>query len=1015
MFKRMKIGHRLFLGFGLILFLMAVVIVTEIETLKRMQDELETIVLQANARNKMANAVTVHAYGTALDVRAILLLGHDERSKERMRQTHDRLAETRKAYDDGYAGLKNLCLLEGRGDPYCYAAELAGMEALADSSRRLQDNGVQLALAGRMDEATDIIIEKTFPVVQRWLRSTDTMVENEYKRTSLAYKKADKRYTRLHTSMLALVALATALAVAISMALARSITVPLKVATRLVVSGDQTVDISGYKEGREELGDMILAFSRNIAERQRAEEMLIETKALVEAVVENIPHMILLKEATDLRFVMFNRAGEDLLGYDRSALLGKNDLDLFPPEQAAHFMAKDREVLDGTTGMLDIPEEPILTAKKGTRLLHTRKVSIRGGDGTTKYLLGISEDITERKQAETALYDSEKKYRELFDNASDAIFIADTETSIILDANQAAETLLGRARSEIIGMNRGGLHPSAQGVQYDEIFVQHVSSGHGTDIESEVVRKDGTIVPVRISAKVIDVAGRHVIQGIFRDVTAHKKAETMLRASEEKFRMLVEHQGEGIGITDQNDVFTYVNPAAERIFGTGPGQLAGRAVTEFLDPVELEHVRQQSAIRRGGDESRYELAINDATGRRKNLGITAVPQYDGAGAIIGTFGIIRDNTESKREQLLQDSLYRISELSLTAKNLGELYVGTHAVVGQLMPAGNIYLAILDEQTGLLTFPYFVDQYDPRPDPRPPGNGLTDQVLRTGVPVLKNHETDPGLGSVETIGHPAKSWLGVPLRTIGKTFGAMVVQIYEATESYGQRESDILSFVSDHVATAIMRKRSEAALIASEQRFQQVSESTGEWVWEVDPDGVFIYSNTAVESILGYRPDELVGKKRFHEQFAPETRDDVRHAALKELSEQKPIRGFVNPNLHKDGRVVILETNGMPNYNSAGEFLGYRGTCKDITMRRALEEERERLIAELQDSLVNIKTLKGLVPICSSCKKIRDDKGYWQQVEVYVAKHTEADFSHGLCEDCAHKLYPEYFADKQNKQ
>ncbi len=176
------------------------------------------------------------------------------------------------------------------------------------------------------------------------------------------------------------------------------------------VGEDKAVDL--LKQGatdyvsKERLGKLPLAVQRALGEvearaaRRLAEEALRESKALMDAIVENVPNMIFLKEAQDLRFVVFNRAGEELLGYGREFLLGKNNLDLFPPEQAAHFLAKDREVLDGEMGILDIQEEPILTANQGLRLLHTKKVCIRGEDGITKYLLGISEDITERRQAE---------------------------------------------------------------------------------------------------------------------------------------------------------------------------------------------------------------------------------------------------------------------------------------------------------------------------------------------------------------------------------------------------------------------------------------------------------------------------------------------------------------------------------------------------------------------------------------------------------------------------------------
>ena len=144
------------------------------------------------------------------------------------------------------------------------------------------------------------------------------------------------------------------------------------------------------------------SFIRDIGERKRGEDALRQTTSFIESMFEHLPNMVFVKDAKDLRFVRLNKAGEELLGYSRSDLLGKNDYDFFSKEEADFFTAKDREALSGGR-LVNIPEETIQSKTKGLCLLHTKKIPICDSLGTPQYLLGISEDITQRKEIEVAL------------------------------------------------------------------------------------------------------------------------------------------------------------------------------------------------------------------------------------------------------------------------------------------------------------------------------------------------------------------------------------------------------------------------------------------------------------------------------------------------------------------------------------------------------------------------------------------------------------------------------------
>jgi len=146
-------------------------------------------------------------------------------------------------------------------------------------------------------------------------------------------------------------------------------------------------------------GLLVFARLQDLTEAKKQTAEANKASLFLNAVVENIPDMIFIKEAKELRFTLFNKAGEELLGFSKNDLIGKNDFDFFPKAEAEFFTSIDRNVLNHKH-LIEIPEEPIQTKFKGQRILHTKKVPIYDENGEPEFLLGISEDITDKKKAE---------------------------------------------------------------------------------------------------------------------------------------------------------------------------------------------------------------------------------------------------------------------------------------------------------------------------------------------------------------------------------------------------------------------------------------------------------------------------------------------------------------------------------------------------------------------------------------------------------------------------------------
>jgi|GEM_PF-721483 len=288
----------------------------------------------------------------------------------------------------------------------------------------------------------------------------------------------------------------------------------------------------------------LVGISEDITERKRAEEEASRTRAFLDSVVENIPIMVFVKEAKGLNWVLWNRAGEDVVGYSREEMIGKTDHDFFTKAEADFFHARDREAL--TSGRLvETLEEPIHTRHQGVRLLHTLKVPILDAEGKPLYLMGISEDITERKRAEEEAKRTQAFLDSVVENIPIMIFVKDARDLRFVRWNKVGEELVGFSNEEMIGRTDYDLFPKDQADYFVAQDRQVLAEGKLRDFPEEPIqtRHRGIRTLHTLKVPILDTDGKpQYLLGISEDITERKRAEEALRRVHDELETRVQER-----------------------------------------------------------------------------------------------------------------------------------------------------------------------------------------------------------------------------------------------------------------------------------------------------------------------------------------------------------------------------------------------------------------------------------------------------------------------------------------
>lgn len=723
---------------------------------------------------------------------------------------------------------------------------------------------------------------------------------------------------------------------------------------------DLEIQVTPLKQREELVGSIVVL--RDITERKQSEEKLRASEEENRLLVENANEGIAIVQDGVLTFA--NHKLADFVSYPLEEVINK------PFDEFVH--PDDRQMVT----------EHYVNRLKGEEVPHIYQFRVIDKSGNTRWaeinavlfswkgspaVLCFLNDVTERKQADEVLQESERRYRLLAENASDVIWTMDMELrptyvspSIIHMLGYSVDEAMARKVEQSLtpASLEIALKALSEGLSIADTNTEDLCRSR--TMELEMICKNGSTIWTEVEASFLRNSDGQPsgIMVMARDITERKRAEGALQASEQRFRTVYERSPVGIMVYDPEGQITNMNKVALDIFGLSSISEA-KAPSLFEDPILPDQAKH---LLRTGKTLRYEGAVDFGQAKEHGLyntnrsGIaylqimmTALGNIE-EGSIDGYLIQAQDITERKRsEEALQESEKRYR---LLASNISDVIWVTDM---KLQP---IYLS--PSITRLLGY-------------------SVEEAMAGSLETMLPHD------SLQKATESFAEATATEKKESGEAAGPRTLELeFKRKDGSTVWLNTTVSFIrgADGQPVEILgvlrdvteRRKAEKALRESEERLRHLIETTSDWVWEIDGKGTYTYVSPRIIEILGYEPEEVLGKTPFDLMPLHEA-NRMTKLIGSAIASGKSFTFIENTNLHKDGHPVVVETSGVPFLDEDGVVRGYRGIARDISERKQAEEQ-------LHQSFYNLeKTLEGTIQAITLMVETRDryTAGHQQRV------------------------------------